>query len=354
MASTNFGHWIRHMTRYGGLEPWSPVVLAKGDALSDQQCLRSALQWAILAPSGHNTQPWVLHEYPGAVEVVADYSKRLPIVDPQDRELIMSCAALTTHLELALTSFERAHHTTWFPAGSSPDVVARVEIIGSAEPTSDDMELFDAIPHRITNRAPFRPLQLGVGALKRVKYLVENHGAHLTFLSGVARSNVGALIAKADRLQMADKAFRNELASWVHHNHSDHLDGMRGYAFGVGDLASHVGPTIIRTFDAGKGQAAKDHQLATHSPQLVLIETDGDTRHDWVNAGRAMDLMLLYLTAHGYAASFLNQPIEVASLRVRLARTVASDRYPQLLLRIGEPSESQPHSPRRPLHAVLT
>lgn len=341
------------MKSYGGLDAWSPVVPAEGAELSDQQCLRAALQWAILAPSGHNTQPWILREHPAAVDVVADYSKRLPIVDPDDRELIMSCAALTTHLELALGSFGRAHQTTWFPADASPDAVARVEIVGTAKPTSDDVALFEAIPHRITNRSPFRALQLDVDVLVRVKHLVESDGAHLMFLTGDARSGVADLVAEADRLQLADKAFRKELASWVHHNHSDHLDGMRGYAFGVGDLASHVGPTIIRTFDAGKGQAAKDRELATQSPGLVLIETDGDTRQDWVNAGRAMDLMLLYLTTHGYAASFLNQPVEVPGLRDRLTQAVASNRYPQLLLRIGEPSESQPHSPRRPLHTVL-
>jgi hypothetical protein len=33
-------------------------------------------------------------------------------------------------------------------------------------------------------------------------------------------------------------------------------------AFGYNDIISYMGPFVIRTFDTGKGQAAKDRQLA--------------------------------------------------------------------------------------------
>jgi hypothetical protein len=36
---------------------------------------------------------------------------------------------------------------------------------------------------------------------------------------------------------------------------------------------------------------------------------------DWLNAGQALQRVLLTLTAHGYHASFLNQPLEVPPLR---------------------------------------
>ena len=340
------------MKPYEGLEAWSPRV-PKGHAdTTDAQILTAAMGWAILAPSGHNSQPWKLRQHDNVVEVRADRSKRLPVVDPNDRELIMSCAALTTHLELALAGLNRVSQTDWLPPDGSPDMVARVKVLGKGTPTTDDLTLFKAIPFRVTNRAPFRPLQIGVEVLLTAKHLVESHGAHLTFLTGETRAATADLIAQGDRTQMADKTFRHELASWVHHNHSDHLEGMRGYGFGVGDLTSHVGPTIIRTFDAGKGQAARDHQLATESPVLVLIETDGDEPIDWICAGRAVDVLLLHLTARGCAASFLNQPIEVPALRAKLAATVGSERHPQLLLRVGEPITKQPHSPRRPLTSI--
>jgi len=36
---------------------------------------------------------------------------------------------------------------------------------------------------------------------------------------------------------------------------------MRGYGFGAGALMSYAGPVVIRSFDLGNGQAAKDREL---------------------------------------------------------------------------------------------
>lgn len=50
---------------------------------------------AVKAPSGHNTQPWRFRQNESAVEIHPDFDRRLPVVDPHDRELFVSlgCAA---------------------------------------------------------------------------------------------------------------------------------------------------------------------------------------------------------------------------------------------------------------------
>jgi hypothetical protein len=110
---------------------------------------------------------------------------------------------------------------------------------------------------------------------------------------------------------------------------------------------------IIRTFDIGKGQAAKDRDLALGSPLLAVISTPHDTPSDWVNAGRALARILLEATAFDLAASFLNQPIEVDEYRHQIAITMHTEEVPQLLLRIGTPTEEFPHTPRRRVEDVL-
>jgi hypothetical protein len=50
------------------------------------------LRYAVLAPSGHNAQPWQFGLTGDGVLVYADYSRRLPVANPDDRELIMSVA----------------------------------------------------------------------------------------------------------------------------------------------------------------------------------------------------------------------------------------------------------------------
>ena len=70
----------------GTHDPWSPTVAAspKSGTIRDQA--RSLLRYAILAPSGHNTQPWLFRLTGAGVEVRADRRRALPVVDPHDRE----------------------------------------------------------------------------------------------------------------------------------------------------------------------------------------------------------------------------------------------------------------------------
>ena len=87
---------------------------------------------------------------------------------------------------------------------------------------------------------------------------------------------------------------------------------MPGYALGMSELQSVVGPLIVRTFDVGKSQAAKDDELSRGSALLALIVTETDDVTDWIAAGQAMQRVLLTATAAGLRASFLNQPIEIS------------------------------------------
>lgn len=334
------------MSRYTGQQPWEVTPDQFPVSASSIEQLVAGLSWAVLAPSGHNTQPWLFHTDGDGVEVIADRSKGLAVVDSDDRELTMGCAAAVTNLRVALRRFGRDVAVKWFPNPTDADVVARVSVAGEVEPSTDDIARFDAITDRLTNRAPFTPAAIPDESIAHLRSIANRAGARLEFFVGDMKPAVADLIAEGDRQQMADKAFRRELAAWVHPNRTEQLDGMRGYGFSYSDLASHVGPHIIRNFDVGKSQAAKDHKLASNSPALVVIATDADTRHDWVIAGKALAEILLQLTADGLAASFLNQPIEVPELRGNLAALLSSDGMPQLLLRLGSPTEQQPHTPR--------
>ena len=53
----------------------------------------AAVAEAIRAPSSHNTQPWLFRIAGDHLGVMADRSRALPVADPQDRELVISCGA---------------------------------------------------------------------------------------------------------------------------------------------------------------------------------------------------------------------------------------------------------------------
>lgn len=114
-------------------------------------------------------------------------------------------------------------------------------------------------------------------------------------------------------------------------------------------MMSLAGPLVIRTFDMGKGQAAKDRELARHSPLLSVLGTDGDSPREWLAAGQAMQRVVLLACSHGLTCSYLNQPVEVEDIRPRLADAVgrSGGEHPQLFLRFGYDRRSAPRRARR-------
>jgi hypothetical protein len=317
------------------------------------------LRYAVLAPSSHNAQPWFFTAHHRELLVFADRARALPVVDPDERELVISCGALLGQLEVALSHFGLAHTVTLLPDRDRPDLMARVVLNEGARHAPADGGLFDAILERRTARIAFEDRAVPRDAV----LALEVEGS-----CGVLVRNVHSfedrrllcdLVEQGDRIQFADRRFRRELAAWVHGNRSRVRDGMPGAAVGLGDLTSAIGPTILRTFDTGKGVAARDRQLAEGSPLLCAIVTDRDRPRAWLEAGRVLSRVLLRATNLGLAASFLNQPIEVPELRPHVREAIGCTGEPQLLLRIGyapysdRVQTSAPRTARRPLEDML-
>lgn len=154
------------------------------------------------------------------------------------------------------------------------------------------------------------------------------------------------LIAEGDDAQWADPAWRRELAAWMHPRR-------RGDGLVLPDLAIPLAQAVVRTFDIGHGVAARDVQLADASPVLAVLGTRGDDLASRVDAGQALQRTLLTACRHGLQASFLNQPIEVAPLRMRLLQAIGQAGYPQILLRLGHAENHLAATPRRPLDEVI-
>ena len=322
------------------------------------------LKYAILAPSSHNTQPWLFRIVNNnTIEVYADRTRALPVVDPEDRELTISCGASLCYLQIALRHFGYRYNVELLPKSEDHDLLARVSIDNMSNNSTtksmseeDSSLIFQAIMKRRTNRLKFEDRRVEPSLLTRLQSVVVENGGGNTWLhvanEGDQKNLLAHLIAEGDRIQMSDKHFRRELASWIHSNKSRSKDGMPGYSFGFNDIMSLMGPFVLRTFDAGKGQAAKDRQLAAGSPVLAVLGTNSDEPMDWIKVGLALGSMLLFARSENIWSSFLNQPIEVPELRVRVGDVIKKQGFSQLLMRMGYGQEIKP-TPRRSVEEII-
>lgn len=321
---------------------------------SPAEKLRFCLRHAVLAPSSHNSQPWLFRVLNDTVEVYADRNRSLRVVDPDDRALVISCGAALHHLRIAIRYFGHADRVTPFPDPNYPDLLATVRLGEPREREDYTGTLFRGIPDRRTTRTAFSPDPIPSAVLTELLHAGDAYGVWVhRFESAGDKHRAAELVAAGDREQFANEAFRRELAHWLRPNNTAVGDGIPGYSQGVGLVASLVGPWVVRTFDVGGGTAAKDGQLAEGSPLLAALGTDTDDRPAWLDAGQAVSHLLLLAQSHGLTASYLNQPIEVPDLRPRLASLIGTAGHPQLLLRVGFPTATPPPTPRRALTEVL-
>jgi hypothetical protein len=232
------------------------------------------------------------------------------------------------------------------PEPEEPDLFARVSLSGQSDVSAEDAQLADFIEMRRTYRKRFAPREVSASALDQLIEATGHEGAHLVpLLTEEARQKAAALVAEGDAAQWANPSWRQELAAWMHPRRR--RDGLPMPA-----LAVPMAQLVVRTFDMGGGVGAKDRQLAEASPLLAVLSTESDHPRDWLLAGQALQRALLIGCRHGLQASYLNQPVQVGSLRPKLQDLVGTG-VPQILLRIGYPLEEISPAPRRALDDVI-
>ena len=332
------------------------------DAPPEEQ-LRFLIGYAIMAPSSHNTQPWIWEVAGNQVGLYADRSRLMPALDPEGRELIISCGAALEHLRLAMHAFGCQESIALFPDPKTPDLLARVDLLENSNSTQsqaenklpDEQALFDAIALRHTNRKIFDAKPLPEVLLLSLQAEAHAMGAWLHFLQGAGeRESVSSLIAMGEEIQAGKSGIRHDLARWMSPNDDTRRDGIPGYAQGISDNASHVASFWTHIFGPNASLAEKNSLLAENAPVLVVLGAAEDGPIQWLAAGRALARVLLRASAAGVSASFFSQPIQVHVLWSELRRTLGCSDFPQLIFRLGYPQEATPATPRRAVEEVTT
>jgi hypothetical protein len=128
---------------------------------------------------------------------------------------------------------------------------------------------------------------------------------------------------------------------------------------GLGVPADSAGPTpapqdewALRDFSTGTPMDRPSGRDYEPDPFIVVLCSFYDGPLAEIQAGQALQRVLLAATTLGLSASFLSQAVEVRKVREDLRRALGGSLFPQTVLRLGFGSPVPP-SPRMPIEELI-
>ena len=307
---------------------------------------------ATCAPSVHNTQPWEFSPITDGLLLRRDRRRQLTVLDPEGRELLVSCGTAVHHLQVAARALSLDCELVLFPDTGGPDDVAEVRLTRGSPATVSQVAAAVAILHRHTTRGRFSEDKVPEVLLHQLRVVVEQQHGMFRVIHEDELTEVEVLVSRAEQSLRDTPGYADELARWVWSAPTpERGDGLPAETtdHGPGRAESLQG----RAFAAESSPAHDPPPRAEH-PTVVLLSTLADSPLDWVQAGQSLSALLLAATNQGVVAQPIGQVVDLPSSRWALQTHLGTVGAPQMLLRLGFGLGTDvPVSPRRPVAEVL-
>ena len=315
----------------------------------DRETIQTVLSLATRAPSIHNSQPWRWRVGARSLHLYADPERHLHNVDPDSRDLLLSCGASLHHAVVALAALGWQAKVHRLPNPAEPDHLAAIEVY--PHPTTElDVTLAAAIPRRRTDRRLYNAWCVPDADIALMGVRAARAGVMLRQVALLPQ--LQHIVAQAVSQHTTDQDYLTELSTW-----SGRYGSLAGVPARNTPQPDPTAPIPGRLF-AGSALAQPPDVSPDDDAAVVLaLGTMEDSALARLRAGEATSLVLLTATAFGLASCPVTEPLEIAETREAVKTDVFGiSGFPQMLLRIGWApvnADPLPSTPRRPLSDVV-
>lgn len=313
-------------------------------AAPEREKLKFLIQYALLAPSSHNTQPW-LFKIAGesALEIYADDRRWLKIADADRREMHISIGCALENLLIAAARFGYEAETAYFPRGEKDGAPVAAVTLRKGENNWRRWNLFEFLTARSTFHGAFLSFPVPASALREIQMGAAENGIDLHLRSDeTLREKIDELIARSDALQFADPEFRCELAYWIKQG-----------VFGNSWLTARLGGFVVSHFDLGGSTAKADHKVMQSAPVFGLITSALDDRTAQLKSGQVFERIYLAARRLNLGVRPMSQIVQIPAHRQELRNLAAAGQHPQQPFLLGYGEFTGMHTPRRSVDEVL-
>jgi hypothetical protein len=323
----------------------------------------------ILASNPHNSQPWIFRLTNSSIDLFADPSRQIGVIDPFQREMYLGLGCALENMVLAAEAEGFVAAIELLPNSTDPTHAARLALTPAAPQVS---ELVAAIPNRHTNRSEYdtsRPISVETVAIDQ--WVVNEQVRLFWFSDDLAREKFGQVAIAATEALVADEQQSLDSHAWWRQDWSElqeHADGITLDAQGLSPLITGMGKFLP------DGSRQQNDQLFIKNMREVNIPTaaafgilavrDPMDKAQCLVCGRNWQRIHLWGAAQGLAFQPLHQMCERVDRERQLnSQPIFGQAVQELLsddtwqacfpFRSGYPTQGDFPSPRRGLPEVL-
>lgn len=324
-----------------------------------EEKIKFLINYTILAPSTHNSQPWLFKIKKNVLEIYADLSRKIQIGDQEGRMLYISLGCALANLEIAAQHFLMNYQIGYLkdeniiPARNALKIL-RISFTENKPLNTNLGFLFRAITQRNSNRKGFKNKKIQENDLSEFKSYSQDRELRIDFIEREEiKKEIAEILGRAMGKFMGRADFRKELASWLRHNWTRKKDGMPGNGHNMSLLVSLIAPYVLRNINVSKVEAKKAKNRVLNFPLVGIISAKENTPLNWLKTGELFERIALGAKIKGLDSMVMVAIIEDHQSRQKLRKMLQINDIPQFFFGLGYAEKPSPLSPRRGIEEVL-
>jgi hypothetical protein len=332
----------------------SDLPEVKGTSPVLDEARRAILYHAALAPSGHNSQPWRIRiEGPDVWVIEADHERRLPMVDPDNREMMLSLGAFAENFSVAAAAMGYAADMEVIAKSCSDRDVIRV----SLRKDRPNPYPLGRLATRVTAKQGYRSDEIRAADIEALRVPADGRLFYFPKGSSHAACILDAAI-ESFRIQTQRDAAQQELVRWLRLSDRDariHRDGLTTEGMEIQGFNGWVVRHFVKPEDFMKASFRRQgidrtEKLVKEGGGWLVITSRGHTVSDLIEAGQRFERMALLARELGIGLQPMTQILEEKQGLEQVADHHDASVIPQFVIRIGYLGKyPEPVSLRRPV-----
>jgi hypothetical protein len=301
---------------------------------------KQILYLASLAPSGHNTQPWIVkYVEPYHWIICNDKTKWLPAVDSTQRETILSIGAFMQNLEYAANGFDYDCEFAILANNNQDENVVEVKLRKANVGFKYDIE---KIKHRRTVRSNYLNEVL---KKEDLNYLLNDDTDFIHYIVNSSKEHawLNEQTIEANEIQAYRDAAQSELADWIRFSSMDaqkYKDGLTLASMEIEGLPAW----LLRNFYTKKNVMKKSFReqsvdkvvkQVSQSAGWLLITSKDNATDTLLETGRRMQRLFLKVRDKNIALHPMTQILEETKTNTLINSSVGIIQPIQFILRTG-------------------